>query len=331
MKRITIGFSIHRPEIIRMTADLIGDHEAIFLEDPPLRGFERMLQGGLPIEDYLLSADIEYPEFSRGMCRLLRQFYRNGKKIFQVEPFLQNLLTIHEFFSRGHRPEELNPKAVQYQVYLAERDATRALLNYYQIVINGSFEAAIKAVIRFARYDAVRFRLRDSMRARALATQITRYPSAFVEAGAIHYLLYPLLRHRLPKQVQIKPVFIAHKVLKTLGEKGHLFGPGDQLTLTFILHPDIRATQREGLLAARSLIYTKLIEKEERSADSISFPHIRDELGCIRAVRLLTLADCGRLFPLIRRLKTADARQLIDDYFLRLKKYPQPILNRLAS
>ncbi len=314
-----------------MTADLIGDHKAIFLEDPPLPGFERMLQGGLPIEDYLLSADVEYPEFSRGMCRLLRQLYRNGKKILQVEPFLQKLLKIHDFFSQGHRPVELNPKAVEYQVYLAERDATRALLNYYQIAMNGSFEAAIKAVLQFARYDAARFRLRDALRAQALANQITRYPSAFIEAGAIHYLLYPLLRDRLPRQVSIQPVFIAHKALKTLGEKGHLFGPGDQLTLTYILHPDIRTTQRQALLAARSLIYIKLIEKAEQSADSITFPHIRNELASIRAVRLLTLADCGRLFPLIRGLKTADARQLVDDYFVRLKKLPQPITNRLAS
>ncbi|MGD2185070.1 MAG: hypothetical protein PVI71_03035 [Desulfobacterales bacterium] len=330
MNRITIGFSIHRPEIISITADLIGNHEAIFLEDAPLPGFQRMLQGRLAVEDYLLSAEVEYPEFSRGMCRLLRQLHRNGKKILQVEPFLQNLFEIHAFFSQGHGPKELKPESIQRHVYLAERTATKALLDYYQTVINGSFEAAVKAIMRFARYDAVRFRLRDSLRAQALATQVTRYPSAFIEAGAIHYSLYPLLRNRLPKKVQIKFVFTAHKALKTLGQKGHLFGPGDQLTLTYIFHPAIKRTQRQALLAARSLIYTKLIEKEELSADLTTFPHIRNELACIRAVRLLSLGDCSRLFPLIRRLKTAQARQLVDDYFRRLKKHPRSITNRLA-
>jgi len=328
MKRTTIGFSIHRPEIIPATADLMRWHEAIFLEEPPVPEFRQMLTGALSIDDYLLLVDVEYPEFSRGMCRLLRELYQNGKKIIQVEPFLQNLLEVHAFFSRGHCPNELKPESIQHQVYLTERDTTKALLNYYQIVMNGSFEATVKAIIRFARSDAARFRLRDRLRAQALASQITQYPSAFVEAGAIHYSLYPLLRQSVPKQVQIKPVFLAHKALKTLGQKGHLFGPGDQLTLTYIFHPDIRGTQREDLLAARSLIYTKLIEKEELSAELKNFPHVRNERVCMQTVNLLTLDDCGRLFSLIRRLKTAHARQLVEDYFVRVMKHPRPDIKR---
>jgi hypothetical protein len=62
MKHITIGFSIHRPEIIPLTADLMRRHEVIFLEEPPAPGFRRMLQGALSIEDYLLPVDVEYPE-----------------------------------------------------------------------------------------------------------------------------------------------------------------------------------------------------------------------------------------------------------------------------
>ena len=328
MKRATIGFSIHRPEMIPLTAALLRCHDAIFLEEPPVPEFRQMLEGAFSIDDYLLLVDVEYPEFSRSMCRLLRELHQNGKNILQVEPFLQNLLEIHAFFSQGHHPKELRPESIQQQVYLAERDATKALLNYYQIVIDASFEAAIKAIIGFARFDAARFRLRDRLRAQTLANQITPYASAFIEAGAMHYSLYPLLRHRLPKKVQIKPIFLAHKVLKTLGQKGHLFGPGDQLTLTYIFHPDIRGTQREALLAGRSLIYTKLIEKEELSADLKTFPHVRNERACIQTVNLLTLDDCGRLFPLIRRLKTAHARQLVEDYFLRVKKYFGQNINR---
>lgn len=131
-KQITIGFSIHRPEIIPMTADLMQRHKAIFLEEPPAPGLQRMLQGRLSVDDYLLPIDTEYPEFSRSMGGLLRELYQNGKKIIQVEPFLQNLLAIHSFFSQGRRPEELKPGSVRYQVYSAERNATEALLAYYQ-------------------------------------------------------------------------------------------------------------------------------------------------------------------------------------------------------
>ena len=111
-------------------------------------------------------------------------------------------------------------------------------------------------------------------------------------------------------------------MLKTLGVRGHLFGPGDRLTLTFIFHPQTHGTFREELLAARSLIYSKLIEKEEVSANLETFPHIRNELTCIRTVNLLTLDDCDRLFPLIRRVKSEHARQLVDDYLVRIKMLP---------
>jgi hypothetical protein len=322
-KRITIGFSIHRPEIIGITADLMERHEVIFLEEPPAPGLQEMLQGVLPIDDYLLPAEDEYPEFSRSMCRLLRRLYQNGKKVIQVEPFLQNLLAIHTFFSQGHRPNELTPQSVKHQVYLAERDATRALLDYYQTVMSDSFSAAIKAIIQFARFDAARFRLRDRLRADALAAHIKKLPSAYIEAGSMHYALYPMLRTRMPESAQLSPVFLAHKALKTLGvKKGHLFGPGDQLTLIYLFQPNLNGTSKEALLAARALIYTKLIEKEELSADLNTFPHVRNELDCIRIVKALTLDDCERLFPLIRRVKTATARMIVQDYFAKIKKRP---------
>ena len=299
MTPITIGFSIHRSEVIGITADLMQRHNVIFLEE------------------------VEYPEFSRRMCRLLRELYQDGKKIIQVEPFLENLLAIHTFFSQGYGPKELEPESLHHQVYQAERGATKALLDYYQIVMNGSFKAAIQAIIRFARVDAARFRLRDSLRAQALAAELNKGSSVFIEAGEIHLVLYHLLKKRLPQSLQLKPVFLARKALKILGVKGHLFGPGDQLTLTYIFHPRIHGTLREELLAARSLIYSKLIEKEEVSADLETFPHIRNELACVDTVKLLTLADCDRLFPLIRRIKTEHARQLVDDYLVRIKKLPR--------
>ncbi len=328
MKPVTIGFSIHRPEVIGITADLMQRHDVIFLEEPPVNGLQGMLQGAQSIDDYLLPADVEYPEFSRRMCRLLRELYQNGKKIVQVEPFLQNLVAIHTFFSQGHRPNELKPESLRYQVYSAERDATKALLDYYQIVMSGSFQAAIRAIIRFARFDAARFRLRDALRARALAAELKKGSAAYIEAGAIHFMLYHLLKKRMPKQVQLKPVFLARKALKTLGVKGHLFGPGDQLTLTYIFHPNVNGTLKEALLAARSLIYSKLVEKQEVPDDLETFPHVRNELACIRTVKLLALDDCDRLFPLIRRLKTAHARQLVDDYLVRVKKLGRQNLNR---
>ena len=310
-QKITIGLSVHRPEMIPLIADWMRRHEAIFLEEPPADGFESMLAGALAVDDYLRPLDVEYPAFSRDMCYLLRNLQAKGKKIFQVEPFLEILLGIHEFFADGHGPAELNKNSVQYPVYLAERNATKALLDYYQTAMTGSFEDTIGAVKQFARMDAARFRLRDSLRAQELNLNVGKYSSSYVEAGVIHYPLWRLLRKQLLQPEKLQMMHLADEALKTMGDKGHLYGPGDQLTLLYVFHPNLATTRREALLAARSIIFSKISEKEELTDDLSGFPHLRDELACIRTIQQLDLDDCRRIFPLVRRAKSSDARQLV--------------------
>jgi hypothetical protein len=314
MQKITLGLSLHRPEMIPFLANWMQRHDAVVLEEPPADGFQQMLQGALAVDDYLQELDVEYPAFSRDMCDLLRKLRAEGKKIFQVEPFLEILLGIHEFFAEGHRPQELDPNSIQYPVYLAERNATKALLAYYQTVMTGSFNETIGTIKQFARMDAARFRLRDSLRAQALAPLVKKYPSAFIEAGVMHYPLWRLLRRQMLLQKQVRLIFIADAALNTLGKKGHLFGPGDQLTLLYIFHPTFAQPKREALLAARSLIYSKLVAKEESTENLNSLPHLRDELVCIQISRRLSTADCRHLFPLVRSATSAEARQIVAEY-----------------
>ena len=314
MQKITLGLSLHRPEMIPFLTHWMQRHDAVVLEEPPADGFQQMLQGALAVDDYLQELDVEYPAFSRAMCDLLRKLRVEGKKIFQVEPFLEILLGIHEFFAEGHRPQELDPNSIQYPVYLAERNATKALLAYYQTVMTGSFKETIGTIKQFARMDAARFRLRDSLRAQALAPLVEKYPSAFIEAGVMHYPLWRLLRRQMPLQYEVRLIFIADAALKTLGKKGHLFGPGDQLTLLYIFHSTFSQPKREAVLAARSLIYSKLIAKEEVSDNLGALPHLRDELACIQISRRLSTADCHHLFPLVRSATSAEARQIVAEY-----------------
>jgi len=320
MQKITLGLSVHRPEMIPYMADWMRRHDAIFLEEPPADGFAQMLTGELAVDDYLRELDVEYPAFSRNLCYLMQELKAEGIKIFQIEPFLEILLNIHEYFAEGHLPEELNKNSVQYPVYLAERNATKALLDYYQTAMTGSFDETVAAVKQFARMDAARFRLRDSLRAQELAPKVGKYSSSYVEAGVIHYPLWRLLRQQVLHQVQVRMMFLADDVLKTMGEKSHLYGPGDQLTLLFIFHPNIAKTTREQVLAARSIIFSKIIEKIELKDDLKTFPHLRDELACIRMTKQLRLDDCRQLFPLVRRAKSADARQIVADYLTQSKQ-----------
>ena len=314
MQKITLGLSVHRPEMIPFIANCMRRHDAIFLEEPPAVGFEQMLDGELAVDDYLSQLDMEYPAFSRDMCYLMRELKAEGKRIFQVEPFWEILLSIHEFLAEGHPPAKLQRNTAQYPVYLAERNATKALLYYYRTVIKGSFDETIAAVQQFARLDAARFRLRDSLRAQELGTMVGKYSSSYVEAGVIHYSLWLLLRKQTLQKARVKLMFLADEALKTMGAKGHLYGPGDQLTLLYIFHPTAKETERYQLLAARSIIYSKIIEKEELTAELSTFPHLCDELACIRLTEQLRLNDCRHLFPLVRRAKSSDARKIVFEY-----------------
>jgi len=314
MQKITLGLSVHRPEMIPFIADGMQDQDAIFLEEPPTDGFEQMLAGAMGVDNYLRPLDVEFPVFSRDMCYLLRELKTEGKKIFQVEPYLEILLGIHEFFAGGHRPAELHKNSIQYPVYLAERNATGALLAYYQTVLTGSFEETLAAVKQFARLDAARFRLRDSLRAQALAPLIKKYPSAYIEAGLIHYPLWWLLQRQVSPPNRLRVIFLADKALKRIDIKGHLYGPGDQLTLLYVFHPSLSQPTRETILAARSLIYSKLIAKEELTDNLSALPHLRDELTCIQIVRRLSIDDCRHLFPRVRRAGTTKAHRIVADY-----------------
>ena len=186
-KRITLGLSEHRPEMIPLIESAMQQHQAILLEEPADEGFKHMLTGELGVEDYLRGIDVEYPEFSRGMCYLLRKLRTAGKDILQVEPYLEILLGIHAYFTEGHGPDNLARDSIQYPVFLAERNATRMLISFYNISMSASFEDTIEAVKRFARADAARFRLRDSLRAQAVASLAQEFSSVYVEAGLIDY------------------------------------------------------------------------------------------------------------------------------------------------
>lgn len=328
MRQVTLGLSMHRPEMIPIISRQMRKHEAIFLEEPPDAEFAEMLNGNFSVDAYLMALDAEYPEFSRAMCHLLRELHREGRQIFQVEPFLEVLVRIHEFFAAGHAPDGIQKDTLEYPVYLAERNATGALLAYYQAAVSGTFGAAIAAIEKFARKDAARFRLRDSLRAQALAPLIQKYASSYVEAGVIHFPMWRLMRRRVVRGVRVQPLFLTDHALKTICENGHLYGPGDLLTLLYVIHPQIKNTRREQLLAARSIIYSKIIEKEECLDDRNQYPHLRNEIICIRMTNRLSLADCQRLFLPVRRARSSEARRIVTEYLSGIKPVKVDIADR---
>jgi hypothetical protein len=101
-----------------------------------------------------------------------------------------------------------------------------------------------------------------------------------------------------------------------MGYRSHLYGPGDLLTLHYRFHPG-RKFKEEDLLAARALVYNKLITKEEMIDNTTPYPHTRDELEVGATAAHLSLADCRRLYPLIQRASTATSREMVQHYLSR--------------
>jgi hypothetical protein len=310
---VSILLASHRPENIPLLESEMARREAVFLEEAVSADFSDMLEGRVSIDTYLSARDEEYPEFSRRFCTLLQKLHRNGVSLFQVDPFVDTLLAVHDFFAGGGTPADLPAGTDRLRVYEAERRATGALLAFYKASLSAGFQETVTAVQRFARTDAERFRLRDEMRANAVAERASGYHSSCVEAGYMHLWLWRRLKRRLTGIARVRPVHLLREQHATAGVRRRNLGPGDVLTLGYLFHPKASGP-RMALLAARSLIYVKLLEKEEQVPGTEPFPHLVDEMKTGDIVDRLSYEDCRRLYPLIRRAKTPQAREIVRRY-----------------
>ncbi|MFO7554297.1 MAG: hypothetical protein R6W88_03760 [Desulfobacterales bacterium] len=310
---ITIGFLPHRAEIIPFARQKMEQHQIIVLEEPPHPKFADMLDGDLSIDDYLMEIDIGFPEFERLMCKEARRLHQKGKKLLQVEPYLERLLEIHEYFAQGRTPAEVLNIAHLKAVYLAEKSATGALINYYARSIEKDFNQVIESVKAFATSDAQRSKLRSIMRARAIAILDTT-KKIFVETGYIHYPLYRYLLKDFKGNEKIQVAYLMQPVFKKLKCKRRNMGPGDILTLYYALNLPIKEDVAD-LLAARSLIYTQLIQTEEMFPDqSNPTPHSLDEALVNRLVDRLEFEDCKTIYSKIRFKNRRESWDFVKSY-----------------
>ncbi|MBM4284137.1 MAG: hypothetical protein FJ128_02655 [Deltaproteobacteria bacterium] len=310
----TIGFASHRLETLPLVLEMMRRHEAMVLEEAPEPDFPAALAGGLAPDAYLEDKDPEFPEFSLRQLEALRGFQRDGGAVLQVEPYLERLLTIHELLAQGvPRPEvEFRPDLAP--VYAAERRATASLLTFYTCAHGAEFDRVVAAVRSFAREDAARLRLRDELRAAALAPLVRRHRSLYVEAGYIHLFLLKGLKAHLGGAARLRPVFLQSGPSRAAVGLPRPLGPGDLLTLHHIFDAPL-TRKRADLLAARSLIHIQLLEKEELApTPGDPTPHLEDEFRAFRLSGGLRYQDCAHLYPLVRAGSPAEVRQLVADF-----------------
>lgn len=310
---VTIGFSAHHLEALPLLRASMQKHAAIVLEEPPSPNFPRMLDQSLPIEDYLLEVDPQFPKFDRAMCAMMRQLSKEGKSIYQIEPYLEMLLEIHELLAAGKTAADVLHVDGLRQVYLAERNATGALIGYYASIAKEPFNVVVERVKSFARADAMRLNLRAQLRAQAVLELTARHDSIFVEAGYIHFALFRHLRRRMNSQQKLSVEHLMRVPVKSLGGKRLNLGPGDLLTLRFIFHHQPNEALND-LQAARSLIYIKLIATEELFPDACAAPHVADEAKVNRLVDRLSFDDCAQIFDRVRLTNRERALAVVEEF-----------------
>ncbi len=293
---LTIGFSPHRTETLRFAKKLMQEHDIIILEEPPNPYFPKILAKKITLEEYLKHTNLGFPVFAKNLIKILQKFYNTGKKIFQIEPYLEKVMCIYEKLENGESPEEIFKDPELKEVYQIEHKATGLLLRFYELSLTKHFEKIVEAVKNFSRIDAERFRLRDSLRARAILKILPEKGAVYVEAGTIHIYLKKLLHKWINKNWKIQHKFLLGSEIKKLTGKPYLVHPGEFLTLRYIFK--CKSDEKlENLLAARSLIYIKLVPKEELVPDEREkFPHLKHEVKIINMVNRLTFTDCARLY-----------------------------------
>ena len=318
---ITLGFSPHRIETLSLAEKLMKEHDIIILEEPYNKLFFSFLENKIPLETYIESNDFWFPNFVKSASLILKNLYNQGKRIFQIEPYLERVILIQNKLAEGQTPEKILQDPELKEVYYMENKAIGKLLDYYKTSLENDFSKIIKAVKIFSKADAERFRLRDKLRAKAILKILPERGKVYVEAGTIHIYLKKLLHIYLGKKWKIRHKFLLENYFKPLTGKSWIFPPGELLTLRHILKRK-EDPYIEDLLAARSLIYIKIIPKEEIiPTPEDPFPHATREISAINMVNKLSFEDCKILYKSLFFIKNyLEAKELVKTYIFRKSK-----------
>ncbi|ACU90991.1 hypothetical protein [Desulfomicrobium baculatum] len=297
---LTLAFTVFRPETAPFAARSMAGHDLIALEEPRTPGFEEMLADELPIDEYLMLTDFEFPEYASTQCRTLQSLHSAGATILQIHPWMDELVGIHEFFAAGNGPADIPKNGQPWLVYEREREWSAKLLAFYTAAGKKDFDGILSAVNDFAMADAAKIGDMDRHRAAALKDILPAHGTAYVECGAIHHDMVGLMLKALGHG-QVRVVHLMEEVCLARYGRRRLIPPGDLLTFRHLLGAR-RDHDHEALLAARAVVYNRLMEKEETFDSASPYPHMDAEALVLQIVDSLDIEQCRTLFGRIRHM-----------------------------
>ncbi len=285
-----ILFTSHRVEMLPRFEEVAKDYEVIVIEEPKDERFLDMLEGRISVDSYVRSIDTSFPVYSKHQCEILRKLHSAGKRILQIDPYLEIIERIRDAVERNEFEEVVRDEKVEL-VRNTERDVNLAWLDYQEAFLRRDFDELVDATVRFTKADAERFKVRDRMRAEAIAEEVEG-DRVLVEAGQIHVLLPRYLEEM---GFEVSTLNLPETIAKELGIELYP-NPGNELTKKFMLGEDVD-DDTARLMAARGIIYVSLIPKEEMlPSEGNPYPHLLKENKIARAVSKLSYEDCRKLF-----------------------------------
>jgi len=289
---LTILYTKHRIEMLKFFEKYAEDADVVVLEEPENPMLINYLRGEIDEGTYLNSIDTEFPKYVSAQLKLLRELHGRGKRVVQVEPYMEEVIRMYKLIEEGRLFEELERRPSLRIVYTMERQVSQPLIRYYRAVALGNFDRAVYWTIEFAKRDAQRILLRDEMRARKLAELIDGSSRVLVEAGYIH----------IPLKEELEKLFGEVNVISAVEEAAreigvwHVLHPGDILTIAFLEGRRLNCRELR-LLAARALAYVALITKEEMAPEPDNpYPHLLDEQRVLAKVYRMSYDECRSVF-----------------------------------
>jgi len=297
---ITVVFLEHRIEYLKDFYDLAERGDVIVLEEPDFGILELLCRGVLDIDFYIDFLYSEFSEYLREQYTYVKNLLESGKLVFQVEPYLTKLVELYHFIELKLFDKVLQFDDILKFVHSVENYVSKALVEYYDTILTGSFEDAVNSVIKFAKADAFRLYIRDLLRAFKICEIHSKYGknlNYIVEAGLIHKTISTILEKFCKDfvySVDVKDIR-ARKLGIILPSH-----PGYELTYIF-LEGQPYSEERCRQLAARCIVYTLMIKKQELRPGILQYPHLFDEYRVLDFVNRLSYDSCRRIFEKYRK------------------------------
>ncbi len=298
---ILVTFLEHRIEYLKDFFDLAKRGDIIILEEPDFGIIDLLSKDILDIDFYIDFLYSEFSEYLREQYMYIKELVNSGKIVLQVEPYLTKLVELYHFIEMNIFNDALLYDDFLKYVHSVENYVSKLLIEYYDTILNGTFEEAVNAVIKFAKADAFRIYIRDLLRCFKICEIVNDYGKDVkyvVEAGLIHKKISSMIE-RICKDttysIDVKDVR-ARKLGIILPTH-----PGYELTYIFLEGQPFNEYRCRDL-AAKCIVYTLAIKKQElRPLSFLSYPHLIDEYRVLEFVNKLNYDMCRRIYEKYRK------------------------------